>query len=271
MPEPDITILMSVYNSRRYLREAIESILHQTFKNFEFIIVDDRSTDGSLDILNEYAQKDPRIRLIKNEKNLGLTRSLNKSIKAATGKYIARMDSDDIADAERLEKQIGFMTKNPDVVLLGTAFHEIDQNGNVLASKAFPLDDNKLKHVLIKLNPFCHASVIIRRSALDMSGFYNEDMPKAQDYDLWFRLANAGKIANLPEPLIKRRYDKNISITQENEQLKWAIKIRRNAIKRGYCSPVNYIYLIRPFTALIMPVFLRKTIRKHILKNRMYG
>ena len=263
---------MSVYNGERDLREAIESITGQTFRDFEFMIVDDCSTDYSPDILNEYSQKDLRIKLIRNELNLGLTSSLNKAIKTAAGKYIARMDSDDVADPKRLEKQVEFMETNPDVVLLGTAFHEIDKNGSILGSKHFPMNDNELRQALIKLNPFCHASVIIRRSALDMTGLYDETIPKAQDYDLWFRLATTGKIANLPEHLMKRRYDdRNISITQENEQLKWAINIRKNAIQKGYYSPKNYIYLIRPFIALISPYFLRKTIRKHILKNRMYG
>ena len=173
---------------------------------------------------------------------------------------------------ERLKNQVAFMDNNPEVVLLGTAYYEIDEYGKVIGNKRFPTTDEHLRKVLIKYNPFLHASIIVTRPALYKVGLYDEGILKAQDYDLWFRLANVGKIANLPEYLMKRRYEKeNISIAHENEQLKWAINARKIAIKKRYYSPSNYIHLIRPFIVLLMPIFLRKIIRKYILKNRMYG
>lgn len=272
MSDPGVSVIMSVFNSEKYLGEAVESILNQTHRDFEFIIVDDCSTDGSPDILNEYTRKDPRIRLLKNEKNLGLTKSLNRAISQAKGKYIARMDSDDAALEDRLARQVEFMEYHPDVVLLGTAFYEIDASGKELSRKMFPLSDREIRRILIKYNPFCHASVLIRRAALAETGPYDEHISKTQDYDLWFRLANKGRVANLSDFLMKRRYEGgNISISGENEQLRWAIRIRKDAIKKGYYSPANYIYLIRPFMALITPPYIRKAFRKRFLKNRMYS
>jgi glycosyltransferase involved in cell wall biosynthesis len=269
---PKVSVIASVYNGEKSMRDAIESILNQTFNDFEFIIVDDCSDDSTPDILNDYLRRNSRIRIIKNEKNIGLTKSLNKAINEAKGEYIARMDCDDVALSDRLEKQVDYMEKNPDTVLLGTAYYEIDKDGKELAQNQYPSMDHDLRKILIRFNPFCHASVIIRQPALLKAGLYDENISRTQDYDLWFRLANVGKIANLPEYLMKRRYDdNNISIALEDEQLKWAISIRKNAIKKGYYSPLNYIYLIRPFIALMTPFFLRKIIRKYILNNKMYG
>ncbi|MGR3292444.1 MAG: glycosyltransferase [Candidatus Scalindua sp.] len=269
---PKISVVMSVYNGEKYLREAVESILNQTFSDFEFLIMDDCSIDGTPKILNDYQQKDKRIKVIKNDRNMGLTRSLNMAIKQSSGNYIARMDADDIAIKERLEKQVDFMERNPDVVLLGTSFYEIDKHGKELSCKLFPTTDRDIRKMLIKFNPFCHASVVMRHSAFDKVGMYDESILKTQDYDLWFRLASVGKVANLSDILMRRRYDdNNISIAQGNEQLKWAVRIRKNAIKKGYYSTASYLYLIRPSIALITPPFLRMIIRKYILKNKIYG
>jgi glycosyltransferase involved in cell wall biosynthesis len=272
MNDPKVSVIMPVYNGEKYLREAVESILMQSIEDFEFIIVDDSSTDKSPEILNGYLQRDHRIKMIRNIQNIGLTRSLNRAIKEAKGEYIARMDADDIAMKQRLEKQVEFMEVNPDVLLLGTAYDEIDEYGNIGGTKIFPTSDRLLREVLIKYNPFFHASVIIRTSALKKAGLYNEDIPRAQDYELWFRLSGSGKIGNLSDRLMKRRYDReNISIMHENEQLKWAIKIRKDAIRNGLYSPRHYTYLIRPYIVLLMPFTIRKMIRKYILKSNMYG
>lgn len=262
---------MSVYNGERFLPVAVESILSQTFNDLEFIIVNDGSTDSSSEILYSYSKHDRRIRIIRNENNIGLTRSLNKALLSAKGGYIARMDADDIASSDRLEKQVDFMDNHPDVVLLGTAFYEINASGEELNRKRFPVSDKEIRGVLIRYNPFCHSSILIRRSALDVTGFYDDKIATTQDYDLWFRLARTGKIANLPDYLMKRRYEgENISIARENEQLRWAIIIRKTAIKKRYYPLASYIHLIRPYIALMTPFFIRKAVRKHFLKNRMY-
>jgi len=267
-----VSVVMSVYNGEEYLREAIQSILDQSFRDFEFIIVDDCSTDSTSAILSGYSRSDPRIIVINNSRNSGLTRSLNRAIKTAAGEYIARMDCDDVALPQRIQKQFDSMELNPETVLLGTAFYEIDASGRELNRKTFPVADSDIRKTLIKFNPFCHASVMIRKTALDKAGLYNEQIPSAQDYELWMRLAQEGKVANLPEYLMKRRYsDENISIVREREQLKWALRIRKNAIQKGYFSALHYVYLARPFIAYIAPFFLRRSIRKYVLQNKMYG
>ena len=271
MNQPKVSVIMSVYNGERYLREAIDSILNQTFKDFEFIIVDDGSIDRTLEILKEYAEKDERIRIITNSENIGLTKSLNKAIKFAKGKYIARMDADDISLPERLEKQIEFMEKNPEVGLLGTAYYETNQEGEIIGRRNFSITNEKLKKVLIKYNPFFHSSVMIKKTILDKVGLYNENIPTAQDYDLWFRIAKNYKLANLSEFLMKRRYTKEmISIKKENEQIFWAQKARIRAIQRGQYSKWAYFYLLKPFLVSKMPFFLRKLLRKYFLKRKFY-
>jgi glycosyltransferase involved in cell wall biosynthesis len=272
MDDPKVSVIMSAYNSEKHLKEAVESILTQTAKDFEFIIVDDCSTDKTPAILNEFLQRDQRIKLIRNTENIGLTRSLNKAIKGAKGKYIARMDADDIAMKQRLQKQVEFMEINPSVLLLGTSYDEVDEQGNIRGTKVFPVSDRCLRKVLIRYNPFFHASAMIRSSALKKAGLYNEDISRAQDYELWFRLAKTGKIGNLSDRLMKRRYDReNISVIHEDEQLTWAIKIRKAAIRSGFYSPLHYIYLIKPYIVFLMPFTLRKMIRKYILKSNLYG
>jgi len=268
---PKVSVIMSVYNGEKYLKEAIESILNQTFRDFEFIIVDDGSTDKTPEILNEYAKKDKRIKIITNPKNIGLTKSLNKALKIAKGEFIARIDADDISLPERLEKQVEFMKKNPEVGLLGTAYYEINQEGKIIGKKIFPLTDNELRKILIKYNPFFHSSVMIKKIALDKVGLYDESFPTAQDYDLWLRIAEHYKLANLNEFLMKRRYTKEmISIKKENEQIFWAQKARIKAIQRGQYPKWAFFYLLKPLLVSKMPFFLRKFLRKYFLRRKFY-
>lgn len=268
---PKISVIMSVCNGERYLKEAIDSILNQSFLDFEFVIVDDGSNDRTPGILREYLAKDKRIRIITNVDNIGLTKSLNKAIRVANGKYLARMDADDIALPGRLGKQIEFMENNPEMGLLGTAYYEIDKQGKIIGSKFFPLVDKELRKVLIKYNPFFHASVMFKKEPLQKTSLYDENIIRAQDYDLWFRLAKNYKLANLAEPLMKRRYSKEmISFKNENEQLFWAQKARKRAIKRGQYAKWNYIYLLRPFLVSKTPIFLRKVLRKFLSGTKIY-
>jgi len=262
---------MAVYNGEKYLKEAIESILNQTFRDFEFIIVDDGSTDRTPEILKEYVRKDERIKIITNPQNIGLTKSLNRAIKLAKGEYIARMDADDIAAPKRLEKQIEFMKRNPEFGLVGTAYYEMNSKGNIVGEKYFPASDEEIRKNLIKYNPFFHSSVVIRKKVFDKVGLYNENIPKAQDYDLWFRIAQNYKIANLPSLLMMRRYSKEKTIVGENEQLKWAIYIRTKYIKNGQYPLRSLIYVLKPFIVYKIPPFIRLFLRKKILRKKIYN
>ncbi len=193
---------MSVFNGERSLNKAIESILNQTYKDFEFIIVDDGSSDNSLKIIKEYVKQDNRIKIIKNNVNIGLTKSLNRAIKYSNGEFIARQDADDISLPYRLETQLSYLKNNKKYAFCGTnGFRK--QNGQILIN-VFELDE--IKKNLIVENCFIHPSIIIRKETLKKYGVYNEQYLYAQDYELWCRLIYKYKIngINLREKLIIR-------------------------------------------------------------------
>lgn len=212
---------MSVYNGEPFLVEAIESILNQTFDNFEFIIINDSSSDSSLDILTSYT--DRRIKLINNDTNIGLTKSLNKGLKVASGKYIARMDADDIAYKYRLEKQYNFLEHNNEIGVLGT---QAISNGKFLNYKIkHPTSDYHIKWKLFFSNPIVHPSVMYHKTLIESIGGYNENKLYGQDYDLWVRLIPITKFANLDKACIfLRRHRENISIKKESKQRVYAIQ-----------------------------------------------
>lgn len=220
---PKVTVLMPVYNGEKYLREAVDSILAQTFRDFEFVIVDDASTDGSREIVISYA--DPRIVLVSNERNLGLTASLNRGLDIARGEYVARMDSDDVSLPERLERQVAFMDANPDVGACGAWSLDIDHAGNVVGSREMPVGE--------ELNNFYWRRSLSHPAA--MFRFDREDGPRydpafryAQDYDLWFRVRARRRLANLPEHLLLYRvHDESITGARGEAQLRSCYEIFR--------------------------------------------
>lgn len=227
---PRVTVLMSVYNGERYLNEAVDSILAQTFTDFEFLIIDDASTDRTPEILRGY--DDPRIRIVTNEENLGLTKSLNKGLALARGEYIARMDADDISLPERLEKQISFLEKNLEIGVLGTAVQYIDEYGKPLQILNWPQKDTLIKWQLCFMNPIAHPSAIIQRELLTKSGGYDEKVIFAQDYDLWVRLSPITHFGNHKDILLYlRKTRENISFTKYHEQKKFSHLISKRAIK----------------------------------------
>lgn len=202
-----ISVVMPVYNTENFLREAIDSILNQTFSDFEFIIIDDASTDGSISILKSYT--DPRIRLILKPVNTGYTESLNMGIKTAHGKYIARMDSDDFSEPHRFHTQLEFMDSHPDVVVCGSRYKLLNSSAII----DLPIDNDEIKVALLDNCCLAHPTVMIRRDFLVENNFlYNKDMEPAEDFDLWTRIIVRGKMANIGEPLLQyREHDKQIS------------------------------------------------------------
>ena len=222
MKNPKVTVLMSVYNGDKYLNEAIDSILGQTFKDFEFLIVNDGSTDKTGEILKSY--NDPRIKMINNEKNIGLTKSLNKGLKLARGEYIARQDADDISMPGRLEKEIEFLEQNKSVGLVGTDYLIINEKGNVVQIVTCLNGNRELKAKLLEGNQFGHGSVILRRECIEKVGTYREEFKFAQDYDFCLRIAEVYDVANISEPLYKWRIDsKSISVAKKALQDKYTL------------------------------------------------
>jgi GT2 family glycosyltransferase len=191
---------MAVLNGERHLREAIDSILRQTFTSFELIVVDDGSTDGTAAILQSYV--DPRLRVLTNTVNQGLSRSLNAGIALARGRYIARLDADDVAHPERLAKQVDFIERYPDVSLLGAWCTLVDDDGRRIGERRGPCTDAEIRWTLQFCTPFAHSSVMFRRPSGSAGGPYDESLVYAMDYDLWSRLAAAGRAACLDELLV---------------------------------------------------------------------
>ena len=204
---PEVSVIMSVYNGKKYLKEAIESILNQTFPNFEFIIVDDGSTDKTPKILKEYAKRDKRIKIITNSENIGLTKSLNKGIKLAKGKYIARMDADDVSLSERFERQIRLLEINKHLGCVGCNVLVINERGNLI--KKIELPNTNLNSYLRKKNCFFHGSLMFSRKILEEVGNYNPEMELAQDYELLLRISKDYKIDFINKFLYKLRRNKN--------------------------------------------------------------
>lgn len=230
MKNPRISVLMPVYNCENYLHTAIRSILDQTFKNFEFVIVDDRSTDGSWRIIKEYAKKDQRIVAVRNKKHLRTTKTLNRGLRLIKSKYVVRMDADDWSYLNRLQKQFEFMEKHPEVGVSGGAIEVCNSNLKVLNMRKYPLSDTALRKIIFRYSPFAHPATIWRRLLLERVGGYNENIPLSQDYELYFRVGKICKFANLPDILLKLRvHNDSDSIIRGRYQEQYAIYTRIKA------------------------------------------
>ncbi|GIV38766.1 MAG: hypothetical protein KatS3mg033_0566 [Thermonema sp.] len=228
---PLVSVVMPVYNAEKFLAEAIESILNQTFTDFEFLIFNDGSTDNSLKIIQQYQRKDSRIKLVYSGENKGYVFHLNEGIRLAKGKYIARMDADDIALPERLEKQVEFLEKNEDYVLCGSRIKCFGKSEHVVD---LPIENNEIHLKMLYINPLAHPSVMIRKSVLiDKKLFYYDGVMPAEDYDLWVRLAQFGKFYNFRECLLLYRiHNKNISYQKyKEEQIASLVKTEQRYIE----------------------------------------
>lgn len=205
MTSPLLSVLMPVYNAERYVAQAVESILNQTFRDFEFLIIDDGSTDRSLSILKRYAAQDARICLV-SRSNAGYVSALNEMLGQSRGKYIARMDADDVALPDRFQHQISFLEQHPGVVCVGGAFELIDHKGRFLIALKIGTTDAEIQQAaLAGHGSICHPTAVMRRSALLKIGGYDESLMPAEDVDLWLKLGEVGQLANLEKPVLRYR------------------------------------------------------------------
>ncbi|MDJ0900169.1 MAG: glycosyltransferase [Xenococcus sp. MO_188.B8] len=254
-----LTVLMSIYNGETYLATAIESILSQTFTNFDFLIVDDASTDKSSIILKKFARQDSRIKIITNKQNQGLAYSLARGVEAATTPWIARMDADDIAIRDRLAKQMKYLEENPDIDILGSYALNINDSGEILGERKVPSDHKNICR-LIWTNPLIHPTVIFRRSAILKIGSYycktRQRIP--EDYQLWFRACAAGlQFTNLPEPLIYYRFSERNFVRNNLEFLLAHVLIGWQGCWLVKASPLAYLGITKPLVLGILPPGLR--------------
>jgi glycosyltransferase involved in cell wall biosynthesis len=229
---PVISVVMSVYNGQKYLCESIDSILNQTYENFEFIIINDGSEDNSLEMLLEYQTKDNRL-LIVNQNNIGLTRSLNRAVKLAASEYIARQDADDISLPTRLKKQLNYMESHPEVAVIGCLGDVFSANGILRTTRDPKYSREGIKRHLASKNLFMHGSAMMRKSCLAKVGSYREFFRHSQDYDLWLRLSQYFDIAILPEHLYQYR------ITAE------AISVSQGPIQKQYADIAGKLHAER--------------------------
>lgn len=228
---PKVSVLMAVKDGEKYLREAVDSILSQTFSNFEFIIVDDGSQDGSAPLLAEYS--DPRIVLLKNQTSIGLTKSLNLGLEKARGEYIARMDADDISLPERLAVQVNYLNEHLEVDVLGTAVTLIDDQKNPSLDIFFPKEYDLIKWHLCFSNPIVHSSSMMRHSAVLRHHGYDASIPCSQDYDLWWRISSDGKLENLDQILVLlRKHSLQVTNLNRNEQFEMGLNIVQKHVSR---------------------------------------
>ena len=220
---PKVSVLMSAYNEEKYISEAIDSILSQTFSDFEFIIIDDGSSDSTVNIIKSY--KDKRIKLIENEKNLGLIKSLNKGLDLAKGEYIARMDADDISVVDRFQKQVDFLDKNPEYILCGGWINLFpsEKTSDVGHHKEYISYFDILKGWCIN-----HPTVMFRKNNLR----YDQNYPVAEDYQMWSKMIKYGKIYNIQSILVNYRYNTgyNESFIHREKSLESCNKVKKDML-----------------------------------------
>ncbi len=272
---PAISVLMSVYNGETYLPEAIDSILTQTFSDFEFIVIDDGSTDTSASIITLHT--DPRIVYIRNEKNIGLAMSLNKGIELARGKYIARMDADDVSLPHRLQTQFAFMEQNQDIMISGTWAQTIGSGKHHIIRHS--TDPDELAVSLLFRTSLVHPTIILRKDFL-LAHYLkyrnsNDDVAYVEDFDLYSRAVQYGKLANIGKVLLSyRRHEHQVSAENKKTQVEHAQKIIAGELRRLDMEPTpedlwtavsvkRYLFLENP----LFPTTLQQLLTRILTSN----
>ena len=255
---PKISVIMPVYNTEKYVWEAIKSILSQSFKDFELVIIDDCSTDLSYEICKKYSDKDNRVKLYKNEKNIWVVKTRNRLFKKISKDsiYIAILDADDVAINYRLKKQLNFLENNLDYSIVGSNTNIINEDWKITWFRKYPKDNNKVTKIICKKSPLAQPAVMIRKSSLEDVGDYNEEFERCQDYELWFRFFDSWfKIWNIQENLLNYRVfseqwkSKHLKLTLKN-----TIKIQKKYIfKKKYTSFSNIVYYFLENLLLLLP------------------
>ena len=253
-----VSVIMPVFNVESYLAEAIQSIVDQTMKDFEFIIIDDGSTDGSVEIIQSF--NDKRITFLRNETNSGITASLNKGLSVAKGEFICRMDADDIAVNNSLEKQIAFFQTHRSISLVGSQAILIDEKGQTIGEEIVPQTTKEINRSKFIHNPFIHGTIMFRSSLVKQFGNYDPRRKHNEDYDLWLRYTKYVQAVNLNDKLIFRRiHSQSITVSKELELIWNRFLTLNNAIVSYYLNPLLFIYLIRPLTAYFYKKFFKQS------------
>jgi len=235
MNNPEISVVMPVYNSEKYLKESIESVLDQSFDDFEFIIVDDGSVDNSYNIINEYSKKDDRIVILKNERNLGISETRTRGTKHAKGKYIAIVDADDVCLPSRFEKQYNYLESHNDCGVVGSFIEMFDSDTNkIIGTRKYYENDANLRKRIFLYCPVAQPACMIRREVFDKVGYYDSTLVTSADLDMWFRIGTKYKFANIQEILLKYRVHKNSTTTSKIKTMEEITLGIRKKYSHGY-------------------------------------
>ena len=253
---PLVSVVLPCRDAERYIRAALESILEQSYRELEILIIDNASADTTPEIVTGYAAADPRIRYLRNETDIGIAGSLNRGLREATGELIARMDADDIALSERLAKQVAYLEANPNCVICGTNIVLINADDEEIGRREFGTDDADIKRRMLIDIPFCHPATMFRRQAVVEGGvYYDEQWRTVEDRDFWLRLADHGLYANIPEDLMRYRISETSMKYAECRrtvydivrlQLRWAFDPRFRGVR-------NLVMIAAESALLLLP------------------
>ena len=261
---PLVSVVMSVYNSEKHLQESVNSILNQTYTNFEFVIINDGSNDNCLDILIKYQKNNNQV-LIIDQENIALTKSLNRGIQLARGKYIARQDADDKSLPERLEKQIQFLEANADYFLIGTDYKIIDEHSNIIGKPEIPvpIDNHEIRAAINKYNTFVHSLVMFRNDTSSIGYFYDTSYKYSQDYELWVRILKHHNAYNLPKVLgLIRTWPGMISQKKIKTQRRYALRVKKQIVLKHITNIGFWYYLLKDLSVVYLPKWTRRAYRQ---------
>ena len=249
---PRVTVLMSVHNGERYLQDAVDSILRQTWKDFEFLVVNDGSTDGSADILD--ACNDARMRIIHLDWSGG-AHALNHGLELARGEYVANLDQDDMSYPLRLQAQVTFLDRYPDVAVVGTACESLDEDSQTTALRVLVTEDREIRKMLLRANPLVHTSAMYRRQPIREFGGFNPRLKLMFDYDLWSRVAVEHKLANLPDVLTVKRLHSGQFYRHQigfRDRIATSARIRWQTWRRHSRKLCDLRFVLTPLITLIL-------------------
>lgn len=259
--KPFISVIITSYNAGRFIEEAIQSILTQTYKNFEIIIVDDGSTDGTYNTIKQLGLKDKRIKAFRI-RHSGPSKASNLALRLAKGEFIARMDADDIACPDRLQKQVDFLLKHKDVVIVGGQCVLIDEVGKEIGEKRYPYSNKAIYNALFVMNPIQHPTCMIRRSLLPKNTIsYHNHFLLAHDLEFIFEIAQYGKLANLPHVVLHyRQHANSLSLKNPKETFRATVRVRNKSVKNYGYKPTLYGKLMHYYQIVLVTILPNRVI-----------
>jgi glycosyltransferase involved in cell wall biosynthesis len=259
----EVTVLLGVHNGEKTLDRCLESINNQSEKHWSILVIDDASTDSTAKILQRWQDiLGDGIAVLRNDKNLGLTKSLNRGLMQISTPYTARIDADDWWHSDKLKQQLEFLKQHPDYGVIGCVYQNVGLQGK--KSVILPKTNDEIKRSIIRRNPFAHSCVVFRTEIINSLGGYDEQVRFGQDYDLWLRCMPLTKCYNLPELLCWRSVGSGISVERQRQQMIQCIRTQIKYIRKYKLPIISYLVLIEPMVVILTPAWLRGLKRKFI-------